>query len=63
MTHKPKLEALGSPLKRIKNLQEVDAKKVVELETRLRITYVRRMGEQAKEARLRAEKLRDKILY
>lgn len=63
MTQKPKLEELGSPLKRIKNLREVDPTKVSEMETRLRSTYVRRMGEQAREARLRAEKLRDKILY
>lgn len=63
MTQKPKLEELGSPLKRIKNLRDVDPQTVAELETRLRSTYVRRMGEQAKEARLRAEKLRDKILY
>ena len=63
MTQKPKLEELGSPLKRIKNLREVDPKEVLELETRLRSTYVRRMNEQAREARLRAEKLRDKILY
>jgi hypothetical protein len=63
MTQKPKLEELGSPLKRIKNLREVDPKRASELEARLKTTYVRRMGEQAREARLRAEKLRDKILY
>lgn len=63
MTQKSKLEELGSPLKRIKNLKEVDPQKVLELEARLKTTYVRRMGEQAREARLRAEKLRDKILY
>jgi hypothetical protein len=63
MTQKTKLEELGSPLQRIKNLKEVDPKKVSDLEARLKNTYVRRMGEQAREARLRAEKLRDKILY
>lgn len=63
MKKRPKLEALGSPLKRIKNLREVEPTKVSELETRLRRTYVVRIGEQAREARLRAETLRDKILY
>lgn len=51
-----------SPLHRIENLQEVDPKKVADLEARLKRTYVSRMSDYVREARLRAEAVRDKIL-
>jgi hypothetical protein len=54
---------LESPLARLKNLQEVPAEKVADIEKRFKATYVRGMTEYLREARLRAEKIRDKILY
>jgi hypothetical protein len=61
MESKTKLES--SPLKRIRNLQPVDPAKVAALETRLKESYVVGMTEYAREARLRAEAIRDKVLY
>lgn len=54
---------LESPLERLKYLQEVPAEKVADIEKRFKMTYVRGMTEYLREARLRAEKIRDKILY
>lgn len=61
MEEKPK--QLTSPLQRIKNLQPVDPAKVAALESRFKRTYVTEMTEYAREARLRAESVRDKVLY
>lgn len=52
-----------SPLHRARNLRPVDPEKVAALEARLKGTYVREMTEYAREARLRAESVRDKVLY
>ena len=60
MDDNAKLQA--SPLRRIKNLKPVDPSKVAEMETRLKRTYVEGMTQYAREARLRAEKVRDKVL-
>ncbi len=54
---------LESPLARLKNLQEVPADKQADIEKRLTVNYVRPMTEYLREARLRAEKVRDQILY
>lgn len=54
---------LESPLARLKNLQEVPAEKQAAIEERLKANYVRPMTEYLREARLRAEKVRDLILY
>jgi hypothetical protein len=61
MEDKTKLES--SPLKRIKNLKPVDAAKIAALESRLKQSYVVGMAEYARSARLRAEAIRDKVLY
>ena len=52
-----------SPLARIKNLEAVDPAKVAALESRLKHNYVAGMTEYLREARLQAEKVRDKVLY
>jgi hypothetical protein len=60
---KERSHLLDSPLTRVKGLQEVPAQKVADIENRFKNTYVRGMTEYQREARLRAEKVRDKILY
>lgn len=52
-----------SPLERIQNLERVSAASVEALEKKLRETYVPRINTQVREARLRAETLRSKVLY
>lgn len=54
---------LQSPLTLLKGLKEVPAEKLAAIENRFKATYVREMTEYQREARLRAEKVRDKILY
>lgn len=60
MDEKTKLQ---SPLQRIKNLRPIDPAKVAALESRLKQSYVVEMTEYVREARLRAEAVRDKVLY
>jgi hypothetical protein len=53
---------LQSPLSRIKGLQEVPPEKIAAIEKYFKATYVRGMTEYQREARRRAEAVRDKIL-
>jgi len=54
---------LNSPLERIQGLRPVASEKAQVLETRLKRSYVPQMTEYVREARLRAELGRDKVLY
>jgi len=56
-------KAMASPLQRIRNLQQVEPSKVAEIERRMRQTYVERSAEHMRDARLRADSIRDKALY
>lgn len=56
-------KAMSSPLDRISNLVPVAERTVAEMERRMRDTYVRRTADYLREARLRADKIRDKTLY
>ena len=56
-------KAMASPLHRIKNLQQVEPGKVAEIEKRMQRTYVARSTDYMREARLRADRIRDKALY
>lgn len=56
-------KAMNSPLDRISNLRPVADRKLAELEQRMRGTYVARTADYLREARLRADKIRDKSLY
>lgn len=54
---------INSPLDRIQGLRPVAPEKAQALETRLKRGYVSQMTEYVREARLRAELGRDKVLY
>jgi hypothetical protein len=58
-----KFERSSSPVERLKNAKPVDPDKVRALESRLKRSYVVGMSEYNREARLRAESIKDKVLY